>query len=194
MIAFVPERTIAGRWEQGEVPANVRLGPGTLITGEHAFRRHRTGRDPALVVGRDCVLDEVQFSYGLDGYIEIGDLCVLSNTIFMVEQEITVGNRVVIGWNTYLADSDFHPLQPLGRIEDTVACSPNGAVRDLPRPPIKHAPVRIDDDVWIGPACTVLKGVHVGAGAFVEPGSVVTSDVAPRARVMGNPARVIGRV
>lgn len=184
----------AGCWRDGPLPAKVRVGPGTVITGEHAFRRLRSGRDPALVVGRDCDLDQVQFSYGLDGYIEIGDLCVFSNAIFMCEQEIRVGDRVVLGWNTYLADSDFHPVDGLARIEDTIACSPPGAARDLPRPKVRHAPVRIGDDVWVGPACTILKGVHIGDGAFVEPGSVVTSDVAPRARVMGNPARVIGEV
>ncbi len=183
-----------GCWEDGELPANVKLGPGTTITGEHAFRRLRTGRDPGLVVGSRCTLDQAQFSYGLDGYIEIGDDCLFSNAILMCEQEIRIGSRVVIGWNTYIADSDFHPLQPLARIEDTIACSPSGAAQDLPRPFIRHAPVAIGDDVWVGPACTILKGVRVGDGAFIEPGSVIATDVPARARVIGNPARVIGEV
>jgi len=184
----------AGHWTDGNLPARAHVGEGTVITGEYAFRRFRTNRDPGLVAGRDCALEMVQFSYGLDGYIEIGDLCVCSTAIFMCELEIRVGNRVVLGWNTYVADSDFHPVDTLQRIEDTIACSPDGAARDLPRPPVKHAPVVIDDDVWVGPACTILKGVTIGAGAFIEPGSVVTADVAPRARVLGNPARVIGTV
>jgi acetyltransferase-like isoleucine patch superfamily enzyme len=189
-----PTELPAGSWVHGEVPPGVRLGPGTVITGEHAFRRLRTRRDPGLVVGRECALDQVQFSYGLDGYIQIGDLCVFSNAIFMCEEEIRVGDRVVLGWNTYIADSDFHPVDGLARIEDTIACSPSGAARDLPRPEVRHAPVVIGDDVWVGPACTILKGVHIGDGAFIEPGSVVTADVKTRTRVMGNPARVIGEV
>ena len=52
----------------------------------------------------------------------------------------------------------------------------------------------IDDDVWIGPNAAVLKGVHIGAGAFIEAGSLVTRDVPPRARVLGNPAQVIGEM
>jgi acetyltransferase-like isoleucine patch superfamily enzyme len=40
----------------------------------------------------------------------------------------------------------------------------------------------------------VFKGVHVGAGSFVEPGSVLTTDVPPRSRVLGNPAQIIGQV
>lgn len=184
----------SGSWDSGAVPPNVRLGPGTVVTGEYAFRRLRTSREPGLVVGRDCHLDQVQFSSGPDGYVEIGDLCVFQNAVVMSEQEIRVGSRVVVGWNTYIADSNFHPLDPLARIEDAVACSPLGAGRGLERPVLRHAPVVIEDDVWIGPACTVLKGVRIGAGAFVEPGSVVTSDLPPRARALGNPARPVGRV
>ena len=52
----------------------------------------------------------------------------------------------------------------------------------------------IEDDVWVGPNATVLKGVRVGAGAVVEAGALVTRDVLPRARVLGNPAQIIGGV
>jgi acetyltransferase-like isoleucine patch superfamily enzyme len=45
--------------------------------------------------------------------------------------------------------------------------------------------------VWIGPNVTILKGVRVGARAWVEPGAVVVSDVPPDSRVLGNPARVV---
>jgi acetyltransferase-like isoleucine patch superfamily enzyme len=36
--------------------------------------------------------------------------------------------------------------------------------------------------------------VEIGEEAFVAAGAVVTRDVAPRARVMGVPARVVGEV
>jgi len=39
-----------------------------------------------------------------------------------------------------------------------------------------------------------LKGVRIGKGAFIEAGSLVTRDVPPRARVLGNPAQIIGEV
>lgn len=52
-------------------------------------------------------------------------------------------------------------------------------------------PVVIGDDVWIGARVTILGGVHVGNGAIIGAGAVVTQDVLSYAIVAGNPARVI---
>jgi acetyltransferase-like isoleucine patch superfamily enzyme len=49
--------------------------------------------------------------------------------------------------------------------------------------------VVVSDDVWIGNNATILKGVHIGAGAIVQPGAVVTRDVSAGVTVAGNPAR-----
>lgn len=44
----------------------------------------------------------------------------------------------------------------------------------------------IDDDVWIGHGVTVLSGVHIGQGAVIGAGSVVTHNVPPYAIFVGN--------
>lgn len=49
----------------------------------------------------------------------------------------------------------------------------------------------IDDDVWIGYRSTIMSGIHVGRGAVIAAGSVVTKDVPPYAIVGGVPAKVI---
>ncbi len=49
----------------------------------------------------------------------------------------------------------------------------------------------VDDDVWIGYGATILSGVHVGQGAVIAAGAVVTKDVPPYAVVGGVPAKVI---
>lgn len=49
----------------------------------------------------------------------------------------------------------------------------------------------INDDVWIGYGATILSGVHIGQGAVVAAGAVVTSDIPPYAIVGGVPAKVI---
>jgi len=52
----------------------------------------------------------------------------------------------------------------------------------------------IEDDAWIGFKATILKGVHIGRGAIVAAGSVVTHDVPAWTIVAGNPARVVKRL
>jgi acetyltransferase-like isoleucine patch superfamily enzyme len=179
-------------WNHGELPANVQAGAATLINGEVAFKRFRSAKTPGLVLGHHCTMDGAQFAVGEHGVIEIGDYCYFTNTVLLCELALHIGSYVVIGWNTTIADTDFHPLAPALRIADAIACSPLGQGR--PRPPIAQRPVVIEDDVWIGPNATILKGVRIGAGSFIEPGALVTRDVPPRSRVGGNPATVLGAV
>ncbi len=56
---------------------------------------------------------------------------------------------------------------------------------------LDEKPIVIGDDVWIGGHVIFLPGVHVGNGAIVGAGAVVTKDVPEYAIVGGNPAKVI---
>ena len=56
---------------------------------------------------------------------------------------------------------------------------------DYPSPPI------IESDVWIGSQALILQRVHIGHGAIVAGGAVVTEDVPPYTIVGGVPARPI---
>ncbi len=58
-------------------------------------------------------------------------------------------------------------------------------------PDVQKGPPSIGNDVWIGAHVTLMRGTHVGDGAVVATGSVVTKDVPPYAIVGGNPARLI---
>ncbi len=186
-----PKSLEPGRWTQGALPSNVHAGPDTIITGDLAFKRFHSRQEKALVIGAHCTMDGVHFALGENGRVVIGNYCYFTNAVLLCEVELRVGDYVVIGWNATIADTDFHPIAPAERIADAIACSPLGKGR--PRPEVLRRPVIIEEDVWIGPNATVLKGVRLGAGAFVEAGALVTRDVPPRARVMGNPARVIGK-
>lgn len=181
-----------GSWTEGELPANVRVGPNTVITGNLAFKRFYSQQEDALLIGSHCSLQGVHFAVGAEGRIEIGDYCYLKDAVLLAELELRIGNYVVMGWNVTIADTDFHPVAPAERIADALACSPLGKGRQ--RPPIPRLPVIIEDDVWIGPSATILKGVRIGAGAWIEAGALITRDIPSRARVLGNPAQIIGEV
>lgn len=49
----------------------------------------------------------------------------------------------------------------------------------------------VGNDVWLGYNTTVMPGVHIGDGAIIASGAVVTADVPPYTIVGGNPAKPI---
>lgn len=112
--------------------------------------------------------------------LDIGDEFGMTGGSICASNKIVIGNRVIVGANTTIMDTDYHPLNPnRRRREPQAACT---------------APVVIEDDVFIGMNCLILKGVSIGRGCVVGAGSVVTRDVPNGSIVAGNPAHVVGQV
>jgi maltose O-acetyltransferase len=55
-------------------------------------------------------------------------------------------------------------------------------------------PISIGEDVWVGGGAIILPGVHIGNGAVIGAGSVVTRDVPDGVFAAGNPCRVIRQI
>jgi acetyltransferase-like isoleucine patch superfamily enzyme len=178
-------------WAEGPLPAGVELGEGVLLERhEHTFKRFFSRRRPGLVLGpRVAVYTWTTFSIEADAVVEVGEDSVLVGAQFMCGERITIGRRVEISYNCVVADSDFHPHDTELRRQDTIAVSPEGD--QARRPPVETRPVVIGDDVRIGMGSMILKGVRLGRGVVVEPGSVVTRSIPAGLRVAGNPARVV---
>jgi len=136
--------------------------------------------------------DEVQFGdrvslivgMGLPepAHLEIKSrITFLGNQFCSVAEKVSIGNYCLIGGNIY--DNDLHPLDPEQRRQRFADMSL-----------VKHAPVLIEDDVWVGANAIVLKGVTLHRGAIVAAGAVVTTDVPSCTIVAGNPARIVRRL
>jgi acetyltransferase-like isoleucine patch superfamily enzyme len=107
----------------------------------------------------------------------------------MCAERIVLGQRVIVSYHVTISDCDFHPVAPELRVQDAIASSPLGDPSE--KPALTSRPVTIGDDVWIGIGAIILKGVHIGAGARIQAGAVITHDVPPGAIVAGNPGRVV---
>jgi acetyltransferase-like isoleucine patch superfamily enzyme len=57
-----------------------------------------------------------------------------------------------------------------------------------------YGEVVIGKDVFIGPHCLILPNVHIGDGAVIKGGTVVTKDVPPFTFFGAPPAIVLGKV
>lgn len=91
---------------------------------------------------------------------------------------ITIGDRTMIGPRVTLSTAG-HPVELEERYDG-----------------ITHAPIVIEDDVWIGAAATITPGVTIGRGSVVGAGAVVAKDVPPMSVVTGTSVverRRIGR-
>lgn len=110
--------------------------------------------------------------------IEIGDDTVIHlNFHCGAAESVKIGRDVLIAGRVYITDHDHeydNPTQPARWAEGLVS-----------------KPVVIEDGVWLGEGCVILKGVTVGKRAVVGANSVVTKDVPSGAIVGGIPARVI---
>jgi acetyltransferase-like isoleucine patch superfamily enzyme len=183
-------RELTGTWDYASLPANVKLGQRCFIERRDSFRRFEGARPTGLVLGDDVVVYTwTEFSIGANGRVVVDAESILVGAIVMCAERIDIGRRVIVSYHVTIADSDFHPIDPAARRLDAIANAPGGDPSR--RPAIEARPVVIEDDVWIGIGAYVLKGVRVGRGARIDPGTVVTRDVPAGATVAGNPARIV---
>jgi len=187
-----PGATIPGDWYHGVIPSNIEAGENSVIDSSFCFRMYRATGAVGLRAGRGVTIWRTSLAIEADGLIEIGDYSFIANASLVCASRISLGAYVMIAGGVTIVDSDFHPVNVEARVIDTVVLSPAG--KHAHRPAILAEPVIIEDDVWIGYNATLLKGIHIGAGAVIAPGAVVPRDVPAGARVAGNPARIVENV
>ena len=120
----------------------------------------------------------------------IGENCVISKDTF-IDTGVIIGNGVKIqnGVSVYQGV----------RIADDVFVGPNACFTNdyIPRAFNKEWKVEstiVERGVSIGANSTIVCGLTLGEYSMVGAGSVVTRDVPPYTLVVGNPARIIGKI
>ncbi|WDF54461.1 acyltransferase [Mucilaginibacter sp. KACC 22063] len=109
---------------------------------------------------------------------DLKNLTIGSNS-FIGRVNIALHDKVKIGNNVCINDG-VHILTASHNIQDP--CWPH----------IK-SPVIIDDYAWVATNAVVLPGVHIGVGAVIGAGAVVSRNVAPYEIMVGNPAKPTSR-
>lgn len=148
----------------------VRIGKGLIINSGNYHN----------MIGRQ---QKCLFVVRANGVLTIGDNLGISCSALYCADKITIGNNVRIGNDTAIYDTDFHDLNAANRTSIPEITSH-----------IKTGPVVIEDNVFIGSSCTILKNVTIGRNSIVGAGSVVTKSIPADEIWAGNPARFIKKM
>ncbi|MBR1463143.1 MAG: acyltransferase [Prevotella sp.] len=155
-------------------------GVGRIAIGDNFHFTSGDGINPICRNLRGCIhLGSKQAE------IVIGNNVGMSSTCIWVNNRLTIGNNVNIGGNCTILDTDTHQIDYQSRRGEKRADSNN------PYTTIQSAPITIEDDVWIGANCIILKGVTIGARSVVGAGSVVTKSIPADCIAAGNPCKVL---
>ena len=151
---------------------------------EDAERREAILRELFGGMGETVVLDApIHCDHG-DKIFLGNDVIIGMNCTFVDNQEIRIGDRVMIASNVQIYTA-AHPVLPKERLVSDWKERKTTFFRTYARP------VEIKDNVWIGGGCIILPGVVIGENSVVGAGSVVNRDVPANCVAAGNPCRVI---
>jgi len=131
-----------------------------------------------ITIGDNVSIEKgVVISTSETGKISIGNNVYIGEySVLTSNEEIEVGHNALISPHNDIVDFN-HIYQ-----DESIPISRQG---------ITAKKITIQEDVWIGSGCKILKGVTLGKGAVIGAGSVVTKDVPSYHVVVGNPAKMI---
>lgn len=126
--------------------------------------------------------------------MRIGDgAFIMKHNYIITPQRLRIGNHSHINRNCTLDARGTITIGDNVSISHGVAIMTGSHDKNSPNFQAKFLPIRIDDYAWIGVNATILQNIHIGKGAVVCAGAVVTHDVKPYTIVGGIPAREIGK-
>jgi UDP-2-acetamido-3-amino-2,3-dideoxy-glucuronate N-acetyltransferase len=119
-------------------------------------------------IGKNCKIGQGVY-IGED--VIIGDGCKIQN-MCSIGKGVKMGNHVFVGPGVIFTNvrTPYADIEQKDNFLDTI----------------------IQDGVTIGANATIMCGIEIGKDAFIGMGSVVIRDVPEKAKVFGNPARIIG--
>jgi acetyltransferase-like isoleucine patch superfamily enzyme len=118
-------------------------------------------------------------TYYPESEILIGSNCNLNGTIIHCNEKVIIGNYCMFGPGTIICDNDSHKVVIDNKERNTKAVS---------------KPIIIEDNVWIGMNCLIMKGVTIGKNSIVAAGSLVVKNVEPNSLYGGHPAEFIKKL
>lgn len=165
----------------GKLPILKLPGTTKIILGEKVVLNSDSYNSNTALTNR-CTL-----ACGLTGVIEIGEATMMNGVSVTSYHKVIIGTNCQIASNTFISDTDFHPVSPEVRRRESMGYK-------IDHHAVNKSPVSIGNNVWIGWGCIILKGVTIGNNSIIAAGSVVLKDIPSNVIAAGNPAVVKRRI
>lgn len=155
--------------------------------------------DPSIYIAATAKIQINTDGYVLGGRVRILEKVIISDGVIIAPY----GGSIEIGASTYIGPYSIlygHGGLAIGRhtmigAHTVIVPANHGIARfDVPMgaQPLTKKGIAVGQDVWIGAGCKVLDGVHIGNGAVIGAGSVVTKDIGAYVIAVGAPAKAVG--
>lgn len=165
----------------------VKLGKNVIFNGKPMINRYPNS---SIIIGDSCKFNSAKNSINIGltqpcAFVTLGENAEIvfgsnsgaSGLKIQARSKVSIGNNVLIGTGCIFLDNDAH--------------HPNHTKRELDIIPSR--PIIIEDNVFIGLQCVVLKGVTIGKNSVIGANSVVFSNIPENSIAIGNPCKVIMR-
>jgi acetyltransferase-like isoleucine patch superfamily enzyme len=157
------------------VLGGMEIGGGTYLSRIMVTWPHQ------VKIGRNCKLEHNIYMH-FDGIYSKGPSILIGSNVFIGNStEFNISNKIIVGDHCLIAAGC--------RFVDHNHGTKIGSLVRKQIAPSKE--IILETDVWLGCNVVVLKGVHIGEGAIVAAGSVVTKSI-PAYQIWGGvPAKFI---
>ncbi len=167
------------------------IGEDVFLSEDCVLINNTHPKDQLNIGDRSRIMGNL-FLFDASGEIQIGKDCFVGpQTRIWSAKKIQIGDRVLIAHNVNIHDNNSHPIDARIRYEENRDFVESGIHNETD---LNVNEIIIEDDVWIGFNSIILKGVHIGRGAIIGAGSVVTNDIEPWTVNVGNPLRVVRKL
>lgn len=146
-----------------------------LFFRKRAWRKKNTHND--TVINNLCDIDLL--SVGKKTY---GQLNVINHS---KSYKLSIGSYCSIAPEVLFIVCGGHAINHISTFPFKAHCLSGGYEA------ISRGNIVIEDDVWIGTRAIIMSGVHIGRGAVIAAGAVVTKDIPEYGVAAGVPAKVI---
>ena len=155
--------------------------------------QNRQRNPEKIIIGSGSHIRGNLLVMGYGGAIQIGSNSFIGeySNIWSADK-VSIGDHVLISHNVNVVDTNSHEIDHLKRADDFRNLVTYGPANKKGN--IECSGIAIEDYAWINFNAIVTKGVRIGKGAIIAPGSVVTRDVEPFSLYGGSPAKLIRKL